>query len=307
VITEDANRNNETTGLPDPQSRRHELDWVTATNTMRYRPYGETTWGAGVVLSADNDHLVPLFSADGTKWIWLTVDFATLDPVADFNTTSDATGLLAVPSHEMTGIASLLHPTQRVFGNLSATDPTATGDTLTMSTLWWILEKLLEASGGDPSRCAIATSLQLKLKSRSVLAAAAQGEVIKTWMGREVNEIGIGGVPILNCSQMVNNRTAPSATGLGRLVGVVFGDKDSGVHLRYGNNADQPGISMMPGFEQNGMVETKYSDDVPMPYQHYMILPDKTDQKTRYRAYSYIEASTAKFASVSEVDALKLT
>lgn len=225
------------------------IKWVDATKVISYSTDG-TNYGPAVTLSATNRWRVPLTDADGLKWIYVTATWATIDAAGNF--TSDGTaakGLTFTPSKQMTGLGIQAHPDNVNFGNLSkggtwssgytTCNPTTTGDALSQTNLAWLKKKLLNASGGDPSRCAIVMSETEYLKAEVLLAAlGAGGNRAVEFMGSEFNGLSFGGIPIVDNPFVVHTQgnAAGSANNLTTVYGLVLGQGNC--HVKYASVGD---------------------------------------------------------------------
>jgi len=286
------------------------LKWVQASKLISAKFPGESSYGATATLSATNYFKVPLYNADGTKWVWFTCDYATIAGKGNFESTiaTDAECAVFTPSLQMHGLQQLVHPSRRMFGNLSGVLPTATGgDSLTVKALSWMAMMLRRAAGGRPNSV-ILCSDAMWLQAQAVLLAAGAGGVTPVQlMDETLNELAINKVPIMTCEQMANNRADPAASTstLGWMLGVVLGDDESGCHVRYNTVDAVEGISGMPGFQAGGSVDTGHGERIALPFTYYVVPPNSTDEQLHPRASMLTEMATAKFDALCMLDCLK--
>jgi len=288
-----------------PTERRHSLDWSTGTNVMKYKPYGESSWGPTVTFSSTNFHKVPLYNADGTKWIFVTAEtVATLLAHADLTDGgTDATTLQVTPNLNMTGFGTLAHPTYRRFGNLSTSNPTAAGDSISRAALSW-LAYAVRTSGADGAG-AIVCDPDMYQYIESMMVALGLGETIITFMGEQLNALSIGGVPIFRNDGMTETRlAADGATAVGRILGIRYGGSRSGAHIRY--NSMAPILSFMPQLAAGGPIDAGYhGDPVSLPFTFYVVGPNSTSELMFPRASMLVEPAAARFDAIAWLEAIK--
>jgi hypothetical protein len=213
--------------------------WVNASKTLTYKAPGDTGYGTGVVLSATNFHRVPVYSANVGKWVYVTVVWATIGGAGNFASAgTDATCVKYTPSLQPTGLINQINPALRMFGNLSATNPTATGDALSQKNLTWLVGKLLDGSNGDASRCIVLCPENAWLACSVLVTGLGGGTSAVEFMGQRFNSLNFGGVPILKNAFVEDNRTAANTTttGLCDVAGLVLGTDKA--HVRYAAASD---------------------------------------------------------------------
>jgi hypothetical protein len=288
-------------------ARVHDLKWVTASDEISYRPYGETTYGPTVVITASNYHRVPLFNADGTKWIFLTCVPATLLAAGDI--TGDGTaanGFTVTPSKQITGFATLAHPSMRRYGNLSPTNPSATtGDAPTRMALSWLARAVRDS--GSMGNSAILCDPDMYLYLENVMIALGLGNKTVEFMGSEFNTLAYGDTPIFYTDSMTETRKAPDgSTNVGRILGITYGNKMTGAHIRYNTIADVPGVNSMPQLLAGGSVNTGHKGDpIPSPFASFLIPPDGDNDLLKTRASMLVEPSVPRFDTVAWLDCIK--
>jgi hypothetical protein len=288
-----------------PTERRHSIKWVATGNLMSYQPYGETSYGPAVEFTATKYHRVPLFNADGTKWIYVTGVYATLNAAANLTPAdTDATTIQVTPNLDMTGFLTLAHPTYRRFGNLSTDNPGATtGDAPSRSALSW-LSRTVRDSGTDGTG-AIVCDPDMYQYLENMMVALGLGEQVITFMGEQLNALSIAGVPIFYSNSMTETRLAPDgSTSVGRIMGVRYGGSRSGAHIRYNSVASL--VDYMPEFNSGGLVDSGYRNDpIAMPWTFYVVPPNSTSEKLYPRASMLVEPSAARFDSIAFLDNIK--
>lgn len=288
-----------------PTERRHSVKWVASSNTMSYQPYGETTYGTGVVFTNINYNRVPLLNADATRWIWVTGVFATLNSAGNLTPAdTDATTCQVTPNLNMTGFLTYVHPNLRRFGNLSLSNPGATtGDAIDRAAMSWLARQVRRS--GAAGTGAILCDPDMYEFIEAMLAALGLGEKIVTFMGEELNALSIGGVPIFDSDSMTEaaRTAADGSTLVGRIMGIVYGSQDTGCHVRYNTVVNELGF--MPEFNSGGVVDTGHGDVVAMPWSFYIIPPDSSNDKKYPRANMLIEPSTPRYDAVAVLDEIK--
>jgi hypothetical protein len=289
-----------------PTARNHLINWVLAAKTLQFKPYGESSYGAAVTLSATKYHRVQLFNSDGTKWIYVTVVWATISVAANFvSDGTDAKAIKTTPNLSPTGFATLCHPNQRWFGNLSQTNPGAvTGDTLTYPALSRLARSVRQQSNGQNG--IITLDPDMYGRAQSVLIDMGLGEKIITFMGEELNTLSVGGIPIVESDSMIETRYAPDGTTeVGRILGLIYGGKRSGAHIRYNTISNLEVIRAMPQFFAGGNADTGHGDSIPLPFTFYVVGPDSSNEALTPRASMFVEPATARFGAVSVLDTIK--
>ncbi len=288
-----------------PTERRHSLDWSTGANVIRYKPYGESSWGPTATISATNYHRVPLYNADGTKWIYLTCVAVTLMAHADLTDGgTDATTIQITPNLDMTGFMTLGHPTYRRFGNLSASNPGATtGDAPSYDALSWLGRTVRDA--GADGNGAIVCDPDMYQYVQSMFVALGLGEQVVTFMGEQLNALSIGGTPIFYNDSMTETRLAPDgSTAVGRIMGLRYGGSRSGCHIRYNSVANN--VNFMPELNAGGPVDGGYrGDPVSMPFTFYVVGPNSTSELMFPRASMLVEPAAARFDAIAWLDNIK--
>lgn len=213
--------------------------WVAASKKLSYMAPGDTAYGATATISATNFHRVPLYSNDVGKWVYVTVVWATISGQGNYaSADTDATCVKFTPSLQPTGLVNQISPSLRMFGNLSATNPTATGDALSQKNLSWLVGKLLDGANGDPSRCVVLMPENAWLSASVLVTGLGGGTSAVEFMGTRFNALNFGGVPLLKNQFVEDDRTAAntSTTGLCDVVGLVLGEEAA--HVRYAAAAD---------------------------------------------------------------------
>jgi len=289
-----------------PTDRYHELDWVGATNILRYRAYGETTWGPGVEITTTVFHRVKLFNADGTKWIFFTCVAATL--MAAGNEQSDgsaAKALVVTPSLEVTGFATLAHPNMRRFGNMSATNPTVSGDAPARMALSWLRRAVTDS--GAQGNSAMLCDPDMYLYLEAMMVALGLGNRTVEFMGSTFNTLAFGDMPIFYTDSMTETRVAADlSTPVGRILGITYGNKNSGAHVRYNTIANVPGVQGMPQLLAGGSVNTGYNGDpIPSPFASFLVPPNSDNDEMKTRASMLVEPSVPRFDTVAWLDDIK--
>jgi hypothetical protein len=208
------------------------LKWSTSSNLLSYSSDG-VNYGDTVTISATNFHRVFLRAANRGQWIRLTCVAATLMAASDFTTTSATNGLTYTPSTQPTGLVTQIDPDLVMFGNLSASNPTATGDALSQKNLAWLRSRLLDGSNGDPGSCAILMPTKAYLNAEVLISGLGGGTSAVEFMGTRFNSLNYGSIPIFEDEFVEDNRTAAntSTTGLCDVVGLIFGEEKA--HLKY--------------------------------------------------------------------------
>jgi len=239
--------------------------FTTASNSMQYKAPGSSYFGPAVVISATTRFKVPLFSGidssnnpDPSKWVRLTIqsgaELTTF--LASGNYESDTTaakGLTFTPSNEPTGWYRQVSPRQVIFGDLTGaqteagtaltSNGPASGQSLSREALTWMKQKLLDASGGDASRCAILMPDNLINHTEGLVTNLGGGVNPVAFMGTQLNALSYGGIPILRNEFLPTNLlaagdTAGSTGTLTCAMGVCLGQSNAHYKFAPASNSD---------------------------------------------------------------------
>lgn len=116
------------------------LDFDDTADTIRFKAPGDADYGTAVDcslnLSSAHDYL---YSENKNYWVRITFDFSDSDGSGDWTTTNAATGVTFATTKKVDGLITQVEPSQRVYGTLSATTPTANGDTVDLDQLDWLI------------------------------------------------------------------------------------------------------------------------------------------------------------------------
>ena len=268
------------------------IKWVLAAKTLQYKAPGADYYGAAQTISASNCHRVPLFSgqgADGTddpaRWIYVTVDWATISIAGNFESdTTAAKGLTYTPSDQMTGLLTQVNPDMAVWGNLAAMDAgnvPGDGTSPNRSILSWLRMKLLDGSNDNPSRCAIVCNDSMMLALEGVIANLGGGVNPVMFMGQEMNALNYGGIILLRNRWIGSDITskAGNRSDLSQILGVVLGE-DSGVHMKYATFQGNPVLDEVSGYASGAVASDETPGGTSFPFQYW-----KEKESARTLAY----------------------
>jgi len=231
------------------------LKWTLIGTTVSYMAPGDTAYGPEVVISGSNYHRVPLFSGGGTtgsvnspKWIRLSIaqaELAALLVSANFtpNAAVPAQVLTFSPTGQSTGFLRQVSPRQEIYHDLTgaaaANGTTAVGNgpaaggSLNRENLTWMKQRLLDASNGDPSRCAVFMSDNLLNRAEGIIASLGGGINPVMFMGSELNALSYGGIPFLRNQWLATDLDSRDGTrdDLTYALGACFGTENA--HVKY--------------------------------------------------------------------------
>jgi hypothetical protein len=247
------------------------LKWTAATKSMQFKAPGDASYGTEITFGATNYWRVPIPSADGLRWVYVSGTWATLNAAGNVEDTITFT-----PSLQATGLGIQCHPDNRNFGNLSKKGtwssgyttcaPTATGDALSQTNLSWLKKRLLNASGGDPSRCVIVMSEDEILKAEVLIAAwGAGGNRSVEFMGTEFNGLSYGGIPIIDNPFIPHTDSAMNGTGanLTKVYGLVLGQDHC--HCRYLQLGSELAAGVSANRQMGGVAQDGTPGGTPIP------------------------------------------
>jgi hypothetical protein len=231
-----------------PTSTQGSFKWTLATTSLQYKAPGDSYYGPAQVISASNYYRVPLFSGldssnnpNPTKWIRVTLDpVATI--LAQANYESDTTAAKVVtftPTTTPTGWYRQVSPIQQVFGDLTGAaaevGTTATGNgpaggySANRANLSWMIQRLLDASNDDPSRCAILAPDSLIIHLEGLITSLGQGAPTTMFMGQELDVLSFRRVPILRNNFLPQDLTSRDGnrSDLTCMMGVCLGEDNA--------------------------------------------------------------------------------
>lgn len=236
--------------------------WTNASDSLQYKAPGDSYFGPAQVISATNRHKVALFSGidssnnpNPTKWCRVTIasgsELTTL--LASGNYESDGTaaqGVSFTPTNQPTGWYRQVSPRQTVYPDLTGAldeagttacgNGPASGSPLNREALTWMKQKLLDASGGDPSRCAILMSDTLLNHAEGLLGSLGQGVNPVMFMGTQLNTLSYGGIPLLR-NEFLPTTLSPadgSRSDLTAALGVCLGSGNAHYKFKPPVNSD---------------------------------------------------------------------
>jgi hypothetical protein len=178
------------------------------TNRIRIKAPNDTNFGAWQVTAGDLDE-VALYSEDTTQYLWVVFDESDSEAGGDYTTTSlggaNADGILVASSKEPDGLTTLIHPTMRTWGNLTAS-PNAAGHALALSQLDWLLDQV----PGPKSEMLFMMPKRTRRSYKALILAAGALEYVDTWMGMKLDRrvLSYEGVPIWVSDHIPQNQTA---------------------------------------------------------------------------------------------------
>ncbi len=231
------------------------IRWRNVAQTLEYLAPGDTQYGPPVVITAANRHRVTLWSGGDTaasknepRWIRITIlagELAALLAAGDYTPAAGVAGdvLTFTPSKQMTGLYRQISPAQQVYHDLSGLPPAngislavngpAAGGSLNREALSWITQKLLDASGNRPDRCAVFLSDNLMIRAEGLLPALGAGADPIFFMGSAINTLSYRRIPFIRNEWMPTNLTSRDLTrdDLTLMMGVVFGTENT--HIKY--------------------------------------------------------------------------
>lgn len=282
--------------------------WVAASKTLYYMAPGDATWGTGVVLSATKFYRVPLRSASYGKWIYVTVDWATINAAGNY--TGDvavaADRIAWTPTTEPTGLLKQIDPDLRVFGNLSTTNPTAAGDALGQKNLMWLAGKLLDGANDDPAKCIILMNENVFLNAGVLLTGLGYGNRTVEFMGRQFNSLSFMGIPIIKSPWVLQNKTSSSGavTNLSSVYGLIIGE--DAAHVVYSSAANDPASASATSTQQGAVAKGDGTGGAGTPFPMFYAegWDDKATQSVKQVASMYFEPVFSKIHCGAYLDGI---
>jgi hypothetical protein len=271
------------------------FDWNGGTNTLRMMKSTDSTWGPGVVITLTNFHKVPLYDVTGTKWCWVTCSAggATLMAAGNFTSVGGAGDHVdLVPNFATTGFLTQVAPEMRMFGNLSASNPTVTGDAISQRNLSWMRMKLLDSSNGDASRCCILLDDIHYLNAEAIITALATGSGEELFMGSKLSALRYGNIPVLRCPWLPTVTAAnTTTTGLGQMLGLVLGEDRC--FIRYNSTAGDVSNTTTADNMSSVAVQGNLPSGIVLPVHYREIGEGATTELVTMRATMLFEPVSA--------------
>lgn len=166
-------------------------------NRIRIKEPGAANFGAWQLTAGDLDE-VAVYAEDTTQYMYISFDESVSEGGGDYTTTTlggaNDDGILVATSNEPDGLYTWCHPTQRVWGNLTAS-PLAVGHALALAQLDWLIDKV----PGPKSEKLFVMRRGTRRAFKALMIAASGLEYVDTWMGQKLDRrnLSYDGIPIM--------------------------------------------------------------------------------------------------------------
>lgn len=167
------------------------------TNQIRIKEPGAASFGAWQATAGDLDE-VAVYAYNTTQYLYLSFDESVSEGGGDWSTSglggTNADGFLVATSNAPDGLSTWCHPTQRCWGNYTASPPAA-GSALALGQLDYLEDKV----PGPKSEKLFVMRRGTRRAFKALMLAASGLEYVDTWMGTKLDHAALSydGIPIM--------------------------------------------------------------------------------------------------------------